>query len=353
MGLLTKETNCLGIDLGSHNVKVVELKKEGGRPKLVTYGFSDRQIGENEPELISDLPACASVINEICRAAGATTRRAVFALPSAAVFSSVITLSGLDKASGTEIDAAVRHEAAKVIPLPLEQTTLHYYPINTGTPIPPNGHGQTKNYLLTAAPRELVAKYLELIKLCRLVNVGLETQSFALIRSLVGADKSAVMLLDIGEVSSGLVIVKDGIPIFKRNLDLGGHDFTRVFQTTLKVDWAAAEQFKRDLTSLPELQTSAPVRGLLENLAKEINYCFKLYFDKNGATGEKIEKIILTGGEAVLPQLDSYLSEMLKIRVFVGDPWARLLTPAELRPVLDRVGPKMAAAVGLALREMD
>ena len=81
MGLLTKETNCLGIDLGSHNVKVVELKKEGGRPKLVTYGFSDRAVGENEPELISDLPTAAGVINEICRAAGTTTRRAGLALP--------------------------------------------------------------------------------------------------------------------------------------------------------------------------------------------------------------------------------------------------------------------------------
>ena len=65
-----------------------------------------------------------------------------------------------------------------------------------------------------------------------------------------------------------------------------------------------------------------------------------------------MEKIILTGGSSVLIGLTDYLKEILQIKVYVGDPWARVIYPVELKSVLAELGPRFSVPVGLAMREI-
>jgi type IV pilus assembly protein PilM len=65
---------------------------------------------------------------------------------------------------------------------------------------------------------------------------------------------------------------------------------------------------------------------------------------------EKIEKIVLSGGSALLPNFDKYLSKLLNINVVIGDPWSRISYPVDLKPLLKNIGPRFAVAVGLAMR---
>ena len=66
-----------------------------------------------------------------------------------------------------------------------------------------------------------------------------------------------------------------------------------------------------------------------------------------------VEKIILSGGGSLLLNLAEYLSKRLNVQTIIGDPWNRVRCPAELKPVLDEVGPRLAVAIGLAMREID
>jgi len=66
----------------------------------------------------------------------------------------------------------------------------------------------------------------------------------------------------------------------------------------------------------------------------------------------RVEKVILTGGSSSIFGLSDYLKKELKTRVFVGDPWARVIYPQDLKPVLDEIGPSMGIAVGLAMRDI-
>ncbi|RKX90927.1 MAG: pilus assembly protein PilM, partial [Spirochaetes bacterium] len=49
----------------------------------------------------------------------------------------------------------------------------------------------------------------------------------------------------------------------------------------------------------------------------------------------------------------NYLGEALNMRVYLGDPWARVIYPEDLKPVLDEIGPRFAVAIGLAMRDID
>ena len=41
---------------------------------------------------------------------------------------------------------------------------------------------------------------------------------------------------------------------------------------------------------------------------------------------------------------------MFPLRVFVGDPWARVIYQDGLKSILGEIGPRMAVSIGLGLR---
>lgn len=87
----------------------------------------------------------------------------------------------------------------------------------------------------------------------------------------------------------------------------------------------------------------------LEPIVTEIQYMIDFYHSQYGGS---LEKIILSGGSSMLLNLTEYLSQRLNIKVIIGDPWSRVHYPAELKSVLAEVGPRLAVAIGLALREI-
>ena len=99
----------------------------------------------------------------------------------------------------------------------------------------------------------------------------------------------------------------------------------------------------------------AILKETLEPIVHEIRYTIDLYKNHpvtpTGKGTGSLEKIILTGGAALLPGIVDYLSKELDIRVILGDPWAGVQYPSDLKPVLSSLGPKFSVAIGLALRE--
>jgi Tfp pilus assembly PilM family ATPase len=50
--------------------------------------------------------------------------------------------------------------------------------------------------------------------------------------------------------------------------------------------------------------------------------------------------------------LPEYLEKTLSMKTFIGDPWARVVYPLELKPGLQEIGPRFAVAIGLAMRQV-
>jgi Tfp pilus assembly PilM family ATPase len=88
-------------------------------------------------------------------------------------------------------------------------------------------------------------------------------------------------------------------------------------------------------------------------LVTEITYSMNVYTNQDPQATKQVEKIVLTGGSAALPALAAYFTSQLNIKTYLGDPWARVVYPDELRPVLDEIGPRFAVSVGLAMRDIE
>lgn len=369
MGLFQRKQSYLGIDIGTSSVKVVELGNESGRPRLVTYGYAEHAVDiikSDAPEAQTQLSA---LLQRILRKSQASSHRAVAALPSFAVFTSIISLPVM---SEKDLLAAIRWEAKKFVPMPLDEMFLDWRLLkekekdreqpqpalgaaaaapDVSAPAPPQKPKNLK-VLLTAAPKALVQRYVTLFKTAGLELVSLETEAFALERSLLGNDPSPVMIIDIGAMATDMSVIVRGIPVLNRSIDVGGETFTKAIMRSLNVDAARAEQFKRDFgiaTSQSSEQIPRTLEFVISSILNETRYCLNLF---GGQSERPVEKIILSGGSAFLVNLPEYLSRMLNLKVYIGDPWARVVYPVELRATLQEIGPRFAVAVGLAMRDI-
>lgn len=350
---MAKIKNCIGVDFGLGGIKLVNLSRDK-KPRLVTYGFTDRSPKELDVDWLADPAGTGVLVRKICDKAKVNSMGAVTALPIASVFSSVISLP---ISAAKELEAAVRWEAKKLIPLPLEEVVLDWkrlapLPVTVKEGEKPKEQ-KTIEVLLTGAPQDLVQKYVEIFKKAGLSLLSLETESFAFIRSLVGNDPSPVAIVDIGAKKSNIVLVDRGIPFIARSVEVGGKNFTDSVARVLNVPVEQAEEIKRNIADSEAMNTlPALIKDNLTPLLNEIKYSLNVYRTRNEMT-RPIEKIILTGGSALLPKLSDYFNEFFNLRTFLGDPWARLSYPADLTPLLQAIGARFSVAIGLGLREVE
>ena len=347
MSIFSSNRSYLGIDIGTFGVKMVELKKENGRPRLFSYGFSENKNIEAHDNKKNNTDYIAKIINKIWQESGMASKNAVAALPTFSVFSSVLNLSNISK---KDLKSAVHWEAKKVIPLPLEEMILDWREINEDG----KDKKDKKNLkiFLTGAPRVLVKRYIEIFKKAKINLLSLETETFSLVRSLIGNDKSAVVIAEIGANTTDIAVVDRGVPILSRSIDIGGLTITKAISANLNIGIERAEQFKYDL-GVSSVESGIIPKTITETISpiiNEIKYTLNLFETKNN---KKVEKIIFSGGSAMLIDFAGYLSKVINKKVIIGDPWSRISYPAELKPTLDEIGPRMSIAIGLALREIE
>ncbi len=350
MGLFSSSDSYLGVDIGSFGVKIVELKKERSQVKLFSYGFSEnKEIESKDSKMKNDTSYLAYIINKVWQKAGMVSREAVASLPTFSVFSSIINLSNISK---KDIKSAVYWEAKKVIPLPLEEMILDWREIEGGD----GKSGGNIKIFLTGAPRVLVKKYIEIFQKARINLLSLETETFSLVRSLLGGDKSTMMIVEIGASTTDIAIVEKSIPVLSRSIDIGGLAITKSISNNLNIGTGRAEQFKYDfgISSLASGSESSVIPKTIADsispIINEIKYALNLYQSKND---KQIEKIVFSGGSSMLIDFTSYLSKIIDKKVIIGNPWFRISYPLDLGPTLNEIGPRMSVAIGLALREME
>jgi len=345
MWLFSKPKRYLGIDFGTGGIKIVEFGLLKGKPQLLNYAYVEQSIDviKNDSEEVKQ--KIAAWVKHMVAKAKIQSKKVVAGLPGYAIFSSIVTLP---KLSDKELAEAVRWEAKKIVPLPLEEVVLDWKVLPVQDPKASN-----VRVLLTAAPLNLVKKYQDIIPLRGLEFSSLETDAFALVRALLGGDQTTTLLVDVGATVTHMYVAERGVPVVSRSVDIGGATLTKSVAQVMNIDQRRAEQFKRDIGLVAGVETTGAPRAISNTFApvvQEMRYVVDQY--QQQTPGERIDKVVLTGGSALLTSLPEFLAKELQLRVYLGDPWAHVAFPLELEPVLTELGPRFSVAVGLALREL-
>lgn len=351
MGLFQKSESYLGVDIGTGSIKACELENRKGRAALLTYGYTNLPndlIRSDKPETIK---AVTLALKQIVEQAHVRTQKVIAGLPAYAVFTFE---ADLPKAEPKELEPQIRAQAERSLPVPITEMVVDWEVIEEVIFESPEKR-TPENYLrilITAAPRALVAKYSRIFAGAGLVLESLETETMALIRSLVGTDKAPTLILDIGATATDVSLVDGGFPRLSKGVEIGGNLFTESIAKSLNVSLDRAEQFKKDfgLQSVSNaVEIPERVKAVADTLANEVRKVLNIFYDKRS---KKVERIILAGGSARLKGLDRYLEQLLEVKVYLGNPWARVIAPARLESSLQKIGAEFAVTVGLAMRNL-
>ena len=361
----------------------MELRLEKKRPVLLTYGLTsgkqnihkvaageeknianllDKKNTANTPPSLPPLKGegdndaqiekYANIIKTVCKTSRIISKTAVVSLPVSSVFHAVVTLPVLKK---DELDHIVKAEVRKLLPMPLEEMALDYQALS-GLP-----EAKSQRVLVNAVPHRLIEFYSKVFQRAGLTLEALEPESTALARCLVGRDQAVAMVIDIGSERTNFFIIDQGMPITHQSIESGGDKIDKILQNILGVEPAVVEQTKYDLFDylsaggnniLSEQKWLDILMPVVDPIIKEIEVSLELYLRQTGNEGKRPEKIILTGGMALMPFLAKYIQEKFKIKCYVGDSWARVVYQEGLKPVLRQIGPRMSVAIGLALRNI-
>ncbi len=337
--------SLVGIDIGTSSIKLVELSRNSGHFQLETYGIAQITYSSDIPKSSSPLDVTIKTLQELMAKTRVSTKKIVASLPTSTVFVTVIEIPFLKE---DDQRRAIEYEAKKIIPIPIEDVTVSW------NAIPPLEASETDKQaiLLTAVPNHVIANYVKVFQALKLEPQAIEVEATALTRSLVGLDTSVVLALDVGSKTSAVNLIDRGFIYFSKNINVGGETITHSISQMLNVNLERAEQFKKSL-GLAGLEQNSNIPRSIQPTLNAIRLEVEQVMHLSQGRGRDVEKIILTGGGSKLSGLDKYLAASFKIPVVIGNPWARVIVPDKLKPMVEELGPSLAVSVGLAMRPED
>lgn len=252
--LFFKAKKSIGLDIGTHSVKAVQMSRRGGRLCIdeVGYALVDRNQVNSDPVI-----AHASAVSEALMGMNLNSSQLVGALPGQTV---VIRYPRYAESARDQLEEIVSREAGQNIPYDLTEVSLDWTLLDE---VEEAGQRQLK-VLLVAAKHENIDSRVQIMDASELEFAVLGVDSLALADAAEACDflrvGETVALVNIGLTSASIHFVKDGISNFIRDVNWGSRELIHSIAKELRCEYEEAERRLQEflVESAEEEPTDAP-----------------------------------------------------------------------------------------------
>lgn len=338
----------VGLNIGKKSFKAVELEEKKGKIILNNFGTFDRPRIRNSSDSLEDIDAIAKSLHDFFSETNFSTSDIVLSIDETYVFMTVVKMPIM---SDKELKSSIKYEAEQHIPFPLNQVNVSFQKLDENM-----AEKGKMSVQIVAARKNVVDKYVEIIKKAKLVPKAIEPETVALGRSLGdSADyPSGTMILEMGFANSLIVVCYGGHVRFTRSIPIGGDLMTKTIMQSLNLDHGQSEEYKK-VYGLDELQGEGKVAQsiipIMDNLVTEVRRAIIFFTNHNPSAS--IKRVVMSGGTALMPNLLSYMANKLDLEVLLANP----LNDIEISPKLEKRkqvliedAASYSSAIGLALR---
>lgn len=351
---LFKKKSYVGLDLGTHAIKAVQVEKAGDAWKVTRSVTVPTPTGAIRDGVVAEQDAVASAIRQALKQGRISATSAVIAVAGGSVIVRSVRIPKMPEAT---LRKSIKFEAGRYVPSSIEDSFIEFEILGEAE------NGQM-DVLIVASPREIVETR---IAACEKAGLEVETvdlEPFAMYRSLVEAnfDRSmadeTVALVDIGAGTTNVSVVSGGVFAMTRTIPNAGKSFTEALKNYFKLSDGDAESGKAQLDLRPLLEEgqvleNPPLRivqPLVDEMIREIRRSLNYYQSQQTENGspKPVSRIILSGGAAKMTGLASYFEHKLGLPVTcsgVFDNPRFLQASGDASQGLD-----LSVASGLALR---
>jgi type IV pilus assembly protein PilM len=378
---LSPRIEAVGLEVGTSALKVVELRG-GNPPSLATLAMRPMPPGLIQEDQVVDAQGLADEIKALFDEAGISKRYTVTAVSNRHAITRNIHVP---KMTMQELEEAIKWEAERYIPFPVDEVVLDYYVLDNPEDVEADGQLEV---VIAAARLDLVTQQVEYLKLAGLEPLVIDIKPFTLLRSLKGSllgehlTKTTLtgtafteaneigVVLEIAASNTTITLVRGERVLMNRNIGVSGDDFTAAIQRSFGLDFDSAEEVKLEYgtATIPtedeeellnfdaKREQFSPsrvyesLRPVLVDLTTEIRRSLEFFRVQTGDAN--ISRMLVSGGGAKLRGLPEAIGDALGFRVELGDPWLTVSVDGGRfdQQYLHQVGPEFAVPLGLALR---
>lgn len=331
------DRHAVGLDIGVNECKLIEIVESGDSFELVKWAV--------EPIEKGDVFASAKKALEQVASPGKFLYTSVFGKGT------LIRYVDMPKMPLEDLRNSLAIEADKYFPFSHEEIYTDCCMLN----------GEEKNgkipVMVAAAKREMIDQRVKLLEDLGFQAdfIGLNPIALANIFNVLGIKDelkkdAAVVVLDMGESVSTLTIMLNNMPLFTRDIFIGGRDLTKRISNGLGVSFREAENLKKQAGSRSQEMASA-CELVVMDIIQELRISFD-YFTTEKNT--EIDKLFLTGGGSMSEWIPEIFEKNLEIKVCKWNPLASLKIPASIFVEdVNKKSFKLGVALGLALYDYD
>jgi type IV pilus assembly protein PilM len=359
--------SSVGIDIGSHSVKVAAFEPSGYSAFRLSKGKTSLELSHlgmaelyppgTDPETveIDDDLIVDAIVRAVADSGIKKIRKAVIGVSGQGV---TVRFIQMPRMTERELRDAVEVQADQLLPFDRSSVIIDSQILESTQ----GEDEEMMRVLLVAVRHDEVDKRLELVRRAGIEVAAVDVDAFAALACFSSADDAAdenLALINTGSKMTSINIVRGGNSHFHREFSIGGSHLTKAIEDRFGVGYALAEALKVQHGILSEEEAAElgeedrnPEVGeamlpILQDMAREIRRSFSYY--EHQMYDRSVDRVVLTGGSAMLRGLKLYLSKELETQVDIGDPTARVLTGESISSEkIAAYGSGYTVAIGLA-----
>ena len=343
---LSREDLVVGVDIGSHAVKVCQLKRTDKAYKVINLGSAILPEGAVDDGTLDDPEVVGEIIGELFKNLKIKNKKIGFSISGYSVIVKKVNLAVMTE---KELEEHIESEAEQYIPFDIDDVYMDFQDMKTN-----HGDDDQTDVMLVAAKNEVVDEYLEMLEGLDLKPVIVDVDGFALENTYEYnyPKKENVALVDIGASKMNINIISNGVSVVARDVVVGSRQLTEQIQSAFDLEFEEAEALK--LGHIPAGDKQQQIEEIFSSTCTqwvlEIKKAIDLYHANN--PDAPLSRLVLSGGGSKVSGLIDFLANETGLSVELFNPFANMtVNSKQIDPdYLNSVGPEMAIATGNAIR---
>ena len=341
----SKSKPVVGVDIGTHSIKVVELSGSSANPRVLAWGVAPLPAEAFSENAIARPEEIGEVLSSLFVKSGIKANDVAVSISSSHAITKVLGMpSDLNE---VELEEQVSIEALHFIPYPIDEVNIDFEVIGKSAT-----NEQEDDVLLVACRRTIVDSYIDLIENTGLALKYVDIDTYAIERvyraqnNLGSNSDEPVAIFDIGTSSSHLMVVDEEKVIYSRHQNFGASQLIKLIRKEYGVSADEANEILNSAQPPGDFVTAVQ-EPFVEMLQQEVSRALQFFYSSSSYTN--IDSIVLCGACCALDGLAGDLEVKMRAKVSVMDPVANATVQTN-REGIKRVAPGLSIAYGLALR---
>lgn len=378
----------IGVDIGSHTVKVCQLKRVGEKYELEKFGMAEIYPAGDQPTDPNEIVAAkVAALKKALETSKIKSKHSISAVSGESI---IVRYLQLPKMPEEELKKALQWEAEEYIPFRLSEVNIDSMVLGQAT----DSENPKMDVLLVSAKKDLVEEHVSILKAAGLEPKVVDVDAFAFLNCFELNHKpgkeECVALINIGSAITSINIYTAGVSRFSRDIPVGGEAMTTAIKARQGCSFVEAERLKIAIgaplveqningnqvdtlagsllddirgtiaemtnqeadSNSTESVTQQAIQNVLNNMLSEIRRSIEFF--ENQYREYNVTRVVLGGGTAMLGNLSGHFEKELGLPTEMIDPLRNVRYPNddEMTKFAQTIRHQLGVGIGLSLRGM-